>query len=227
MKRVTVLALVIVVMVIASKVLVEDVLGIALEPLVTAWLEGAGGASAAVIVILLASDVFLPVPSSLIMVLSGAAFGVVWGSCLALAGSVLGEWLGFELVRRYGRRISSKMIGDEDGRRFDRFVERYGGVAVVVTRPIPIVMETISVVAGLSGMRRATFLAASVIGTAPIVLLYGYAGAVSRQTGTILPAAVILVSVAGAGYLWYKSRFGRSDVTLPPDVISARRGRSL
>jgi len=210
-KRVTLLALAVVGMVIASKVLVEDVLGIALEPLVTAWLEGAGGGSAALIVFLLASDVFLPVPSSVIMVLSGAAFGVVWGAGLALAGSVLGEWLGFELVRKYGRPISSKMVGDEEARRFNRFFERYGAVAVVVTRPIPIVMETMSVVAGLSGMRRATFLAASVMGTAPIVLLYGYAGAVSRQMGTALPAAVILVSVAGAGYLWYKSRFGVSD----------------
>ena len=34
------------------------------------------------------------------MVLSGAAFGVLWGSVFSLVGSIGGEWLGFELVRR-------------------------------------------------------------------------------------------------------------------------------
>ena len=70
----------------------------------------------------------------------------------------------------------------------------------------PVVMETMSVVAGLSTMRRATFLAASLAGTAPIVLVYAYAGAMSREVGSLLPAAVILVAVSGAGWLVYRSR---------------------
>jgi 3-dehydroquinate synthase len=193
--------------VIVSKLLVEDVFGLDLAPFVSSWVVNAGAGSAAVIVLLLASDVLLPVPSSLVMVLSGAAFGVGWGACLALAGSVAGEWLGFELVRKYGRRLSSRIAGDDDIRRLDWFFERHGAIAIIVTRPIPIVMETISVVAGLSRMTRRTFVVASVIGTAPIVLLYAYAGAMSRQAGTLLPAAAIVVSVAAAGWLWYRMQF--------------------
>lgn len=207
MKRSLLLMFAIAAAVVASKLLVEDVLGFNLEPFAAEWLATAGAGSAAVIVGLLAADVFLPVPSSVVMVLSGAAFGVWWGSLLALTGSVAGEWLGFELVRRYGRDMSRRLAGDEDLGVVNRFFERHGVLAVIVTRPMPVVMETMSLVAGLSRMPRSTFVGASLVGTTPIVVVYAYAGAVSREVGSLLPAAVILVSVAAAGWLVYRARF--------------------
>ena len=192
--------------VIASKLLLEDGLGILPEPTVRSWVEDAGAVSAFTIVTLLAIDILLPVPSSLVMILSGAAFGVYWGSLLAFVGSVGGEWLGFEVVRRYGKRASSKIAGEEEIARIERLFARHGAAVVAMTRALPIVMETTSVVAGLSTMRRSTFLLASAIGTAPIVVVYAYAGMVSRQTGSLIPAVVILIAVAGCGWIWYRSR---------------------
>ena len=206
MKRSILLFLLVASAVVASKLLVEDVLGIPLEATAAAWVRDAGAGTALMIVALLALDVFLPIPSSLVMVLSGAVFGVPVGAALALVGSIAGEWLGFELVRRYGRRLSSRMIGDEELARFHQFFDRHGMAAVVVTRPLPIVMETMSMVAGLSGMKRSAFLTASLLGTAPIVLVYAYAGAFSREAGSMAPAMVILIAVTGAGWLWYRSR---------------------
>jgi uncharacterized membrane protein YdjX (TVP38/TMEM64 family) len=156
---------------------------------------------------LLAADVFLPIPSSLIMVLSGAAFGVWWGALLAFAGSIGGEWFGFEIARRYGTGLSSRFVGDPDEvRRLNQVLLKHGAAAVMVTRALPVVMETMSVVAGLSTMRRRTFLLASVVGTAPIVVVYAYAGAMSRETGSLVPAVVILIAVAAAGWVWYRAR---------------------
>jgi uncharacterized membrane protein YdjX (TVP38/TMEM64 family) len=204
-KRSLTVIVVIAAVIVASKLLVEDVFGLSLEPIVTSWLERPGVGSAAVIIGLLAADVFLPVPSSVVMVLSGAAFGVVWGSLFALAGSLLGEWLGFELARRLGRRASGRISSEEELEEVSRFFERHGVLAVIVTRPLPVVMETMSLVAGLSRMPRRVFLGASLVGTAPIVVVYAYAGAVSRQVDSMLPAVVILVSVAAAGWLWYRA----------------------
>ena len=206
MRRAAVLTLIIIAAVIASKVFVEDIAGLSLEGLAGTWLSQAGAGSAVLIVMLLALDVFLPVPSSLVMVLSGAAFGVGPGAALALIGSITGEWLGFELVRRYGRRASTWLMGNESIEPFEQFFERHGIAAVIVTRPLPIVMETMSLVAGLSGMARSAFLLASFIGTTPIVLVYAYAGAFSRETGSLVPAAVILTAVSGVAWLWYRSR---------------------
>jgi uncharacterized membrane protein YdjX (TVP38/TMEM64 family) len=140
------------------------------------------------------------------MVLSGAVFGVLWGALFALIGSLAGQWLGFEMVRRFGRGAASRVAGDRELRDVNRFFERYGALAVIATRPLPIVMETMSLVAGLSKMPRRVFLTAAFLGTVPIVIVYAYAGAASRQAGSWVPGIVMIVAVGGAGWLWYRSR---------------------
>ncbi|HEX6164786.1 MAG TPA: hypothetical protein VFZ31_15555, partial [Vicinamibacterales bacterium] len=50
--------------VIGSKLLIENVLGFSFEPLARAWLANAGFSAAAVVIGLLAVDIFIPVPSS-------------------------------------------------------------------------------------------------------------------------------------------------------------------
>lgn len=192
--------------VIASKLLIENVLGIDVEGLVQRWMAHAGAGSAALLIGLLAADLFLPVPSSLVMVLSGAAFGVLWGSIFSLIGSIGGEWLGFELVRRYGLAASRRLVGDEDLTKMRAMMARHGAAAVLVTRALPVVMETMSVVAGLSTMPRRSFLAASLAGTLPVAVIYAYAGAVSRDVSSLVPAIVILLAVAGAAWVWYRAR---------------------
>jgi uncharacterized membrane protein YdjX (TVP38/TMEM64 family) len=206
MKQTAILIAVVASVIVASKLLVENVMGIALEPAVMSWLDKAGLGSGILIVGLLAADVLLPIPSSIVMILSGAAFGVLWGSVLALVGSVAGEWLGFELVRRYGRGMANRLGDEREIAELDRLFQRYGAAAIVITRPLPVVMETMSLVAGLTAMSRTVFLAASLVGTAPIVLIYAWAGARSREVGNLLPAVIILVAVFGAGWLWYRHR---------------------
>jgi uncharacterized membrane protein YdjX (TVP38/TMEM64 family) len=197
--------------IIFSKVLIENVLGLDLQPAIESWMAHAGAGSAVAVIALLAADIFLPIPSSVVMVLSGAAFGVVWGALFSLAGSIGGEWLGFELARRYGRRGSSGLASDDEVERLSRVFARHGAAAVAITRALPVVMETMSVVAGLSAMRRRTFLVASFLGTAPIVFVYAYAGAASRQTGSLVPAVVMLIAVAGLGWIVYRARVGKAS----------------
>jgi len=204
MKRTALLITVVAGTLIGLKLLVEDILGVQLEPFVESWVNDAETGSALVIVGLLVADVVLPVPSSLVMILSGAAFGVMWGALIALAGSIGGEWLGFELIRHYGRGWSVRIAGEGAIDRLERIFTRHGAAAVVVTRALPVVMETMSLVAGLSKMPRRDFLVASLIGTAPIVLVYAYAGAVSREIGSLVPAVVILLAMGAFG--WVLSR---------------------
>ena len=206
MKRTIALIAIVAAFVIGSKLLIENVLGFSFEPWARAWMANAGMSGAAAVVGLLAVDIFIPVPSSIVMILSGAAFGVVWGSVLAFFGSIGGEWLGFELARKYGTALSTRFIGDEaERRRLNDALVTHGAAAIAVTRALPVVMETMSIVAGLSPMRRSTFLIASTIGTAPIVIIYAYAGAKSRETGSLVPAVVILLAVAAAGWIWYRA----------------------
>lgn len=224
MKRGITLIVLVAAAIIASKLLIENVLGIPMEKLASDWISHAGLGTAALIAALLAADVALPIPSSLVMVLSGAAFGVAWGSVVALVGSISGEWLGFELVRRYGRGVSRGMVGDVEFERLSAFFDKHGILAVMLTRPLPVMMETMSLVAGLSTMSRAAFLWASLAGTAPIVVVYAYAGAVSRQADSIVPAVVILVAVTACGYAWYRTKFAAAD-TVAEARTSAQEAR--
>ena len=206
MRRTIALIAIVAAFVIGSKLLIENVFGFSLEPWARERLFNAGIPGAAVVVVLLAIDIFIPVPSSVVMVLSGAAFGVLWGSVLGVVGSIAGEWLGFELARRYGTSLSTRFIGDAAEReRLNRILMTHGAAAVAVTRALPVVMETMSVVAGLSTMRRSTFLIASLIGTVPIVVVYAYAGAMSRQMDSVVPAIVMLIAVAATAWVWYRS----------------------
>lgn len=207
MRRTIALIAIVAGVVMGSKLVLENLLGISLEPWARHWMANAGVSGAATVIGLLAVDIFIPVPSSLVMILSGAVFGVWWGALFALVGSIGGEWLGFELARRYGTRLSSRFIGDTDERaRLNRILHRHGAAAVAVTRALPVVMETMSVVAGLSTMPRRTFLVASLLGTAPIVLFYAWAGASARETGSLVPAVVMLVAVSAAGFIWYRAK---------------------
>ncbi|MBS1818136.1 MAG: TVP38/TMEM64 family protein [Acidobacteria bacterium] len=209
MKRVLLLIAIVAAMVIGSKLLIENALGLTLGDAAQAWLSRAGTGSGLAIVALLGADLFLPIPSSLVMILSGAAFGVAGGSLLAFVGSVGGEWLGFELVRRYGRGASRLIVPDEEIARLEALFARHGLEVVVATRALPIAMETFSVVAAVSGMSRARFLLASIIGTLPIVVVYAWAGSVSRQTDSMVPAMVMLVAVAACGWVWWRIRAAR------------------
>src|SRR5688572_14987270 len=113
MKKTIALIAIVAAFVIGSKLIVENLLGLSLEPFARSWMADAGPSGAMAVAGLLAVDIFIPVPSSLVMILSGAAFGVWWGALIAFIGSIAGEWLGFELARKYGTSLSSKFIGDE------------------------------------------------------------------------------------------------------------------
>src|SRR4029077_1431365 len=98
--------------------------------------------------------------------------------------------------------------------------DRPGAVAIVVTRAVPVIMETMSVVAGLSRMPRSTFLKASLAGTLPIVVIYAYAGAVSREVGSLIPAVVILFAVAGCGWVWYRAKISKEPRPAPAPAVA-------
>jgi uncharacterized membrane protein YdjX (TVP38/TMEM64 family) len=153
---------------------------------------------------LLAVDVVLPVPSSLVMILSGAVLGTTAGALVATGGSVAGNWMGFELARRYGAPLAARLVGAEDVARMRVTLDRYGALAILLTRPLPVLMETLSVVAGLGAMSRKSFLGASLVGTVPICLLYAYAGAFSRDARNLIPAFAAAVLLPAAGWLLWR-----------------------
>lgn len=158
--------------------------------------QGESGALTATVgVSLLIADVFLPVPSSLVMLLFGRVFGVVLGAALSLTGSVGATALGM-LVGRFGRRSFRRLVGDVEYARASQLLDRYGALAVLATRPVPILAETTALVAGATAMPFGRGLWAASLGSLPGAFLYAWAGAsdLSGPTGVITFFGVILLS---------------------------------
>ncbi|HMV82932.1 MAG TPA: VTT domain-containing protein [Blastocatellia bacterium] len=168
------------------------------------WLERGGVWTALLGVGLLIADVVLPVPSSLVMIAHGTLFGVAWGTLLSLIGSVGAALTGFALGRRGGKWLE-RIVPAEDRARIEQMLERWGALAIVVTRPVPLLAETTAVMAGASTMtwRRAAL--AALAGSLPAALLYALTGAVAAgfQNGALMFGLVILVS----GVFWWFSRW--------------------
>jgi uncharacterized membrane protein YdjX (TVP38/TMEM64 family) len=156
--------------------LVVDILGIQLLVDPSPWMSHADAVAAGIGVGLLVGDVLLPVPSSLVMIAHGALFGIVIGAALSFVGSFVGAIVGFAIGRR-GETLIARFVAPDSRARADRILERWGPLAIVVTRPLPILAETTIILAGASrlGWPKATI--AMVIGTLPIAILYAIIGA--------------------------------------------------
>ncbi len=168
-------------------------------------LDRGGPLAAGLSVALLVSDVFLPIPSSIIMIANGALFGVVSGTALSLAGSLGASALGF-LVGRRSSRLLERLVSPAEKARADALLTRWGAMAIVITRPIPLLAETTAILAGSSPLTWPRLILASIGGAFPSCLLYALTGAHSRtfSSGALMFAIVMIV--AGAFYFLGRPR---------------------
>jgi membrane protein DedA with SNARE-associated domain/uncharacterized membrane protein YkvA (DUF1232 family) len=145
------------------------------------WITGivSEGGYPGIVLLMLAENIFPPIPSELIMPLAGfvAAQGKLNPALVVLAGtlgSVLGAlpwyyaglWLGEERLRRFAARHGRWLTLDEKdlGKAIGWF-ERHGRIAVLIGRLVPTVRTLISLPAGMARMPLVPFLAYSSIGT--------------------------------------------------------------
>lgn len=167
------------------------------------WMDGGGPVAAAAGVGLLWADVLLPVPSSMVMLAHGALFGVWAGAALSLVGSVGAALLSFA-VGRAGGPLVARLVTPAEQARADRLLARWGVLAIVVTRPVPILAETTAILAGASPLPWAHVLGAAAAGAVVPAFLYALAGASATDfaSGAVVFAGVLLVT----GCLWWAGR---------------------
>lgn len=171
----------------------------------TAWMSGqTKWVAASVGVGLLIADVFLPIPSSLIMIAHGALFGIPMGAALSLLGAMGATWLGFGLGRRGGQTLS-RLVTDKEKMRADALLKKWGAMAILITRPIPLLAETVAILAGASPMRWGIMSIAAFAGSIPEAFLYAVTGATAKGFGSsaLMFGAVITI----AGIFWFAGKW--------------------
>jgi uncharacterized membrane protein YdjX (TVP38/TMEM64 family) len=174
--------------------------GARLDHAVAAWLDPPPPAPllAAAEIGVLAADILLPVPSSLVATLGGAALGVVPGTACAWLGMTAGALAGWALGRVAGGTLAA--IDPADRLRLDRERRRLGPFLVVLSRPLPLVAEAVALLAGGTRMPAGEFLRAAAAGNVAVAAAWSIAGSVGGR-GETLPAvlaAALVIPVAGA-----------------------------
>lgn len=177
-----------------SSYLVVEALGVSLLDDPQPALEGPGAWPGVLGVGLLVADAVLPVPSSLVMISLGALYGAAIGSTLAFLGrfgmAVAGLALG-----RAGAPIVVKLIGRPRAAHADDLVRRWGAFAIIISRPVPLLAETVTLAAGATRMPWRRALAASLAGSLPEAVVYGAIGAAatSARNGALVWVAFLAV----------------------------------
>lgn len=146
--------------------------------------------------VLLVADILLPVPSSFVMIANGALYGILLGTLLSLLGYTAGALIGFLLGRR-SLALLSRILPFEEQKRANQLLEQWGWLAIIVTRPLPLLAETIAIMAGASTMSWRSMILATVAGSLPIALLYAITGATAANLDSVLLSFGISVLIAG------------------------------
>lgn len=128
----------------------------------------------------------------------------VWLLIALVVGALLGESLGFFIGRFFGAKLRASRIGKRIGEKNWMLAEMYlgdrGGVAVFVSRFLPILHSLVPLSAGMAKMRFRTFLAwtipASII-WATLYVSFGVFAAVSydQLSGMIKGAGYVVIGL--------------------------------
>ncbi len=175
----------------------------------------------------------IPLPSEIIMPLSGwiliqdkglsVAFVFLAAFCGAL-GNLLGSWLSYwvgakggrPLLERYGKYL---LLSREDILRADRWFAKYGEWTVFLTRMMPVVRTFISFPAGVARMNLLKFSVYTFLGSLPWSLGLAYGGYLLGENWESLRAVmrpfdipIILVIVGVVAFcVWKRVRALRAQ----------------
>jgi membrane protein DedA with SNARE-associated domain len=145
----------------------------------------------------------LVVPGDTVVLVSATAVnGPVEFIALALAvivGSLAGESVGFSIGKYFGPRIRhsrlGRRIGEKNWVRAETYIRRRGGLAVAISRFLPVLHSLVPIVVGSSPMRYKTFIAWTAPACAIWALTYISVGAFAAGGYRRLEG-----QLAGAGY---------------------------
>ncbi len=167
-----------------------------LTVLVRDWLEQPSSrpVTIALVVGLLSTDIFLPIPSSMISTLGGWQLGWFVGTLASWLGLNLGAIAGFALARRWGRPFALWFTKAEELDRMQQLTASYGIAILILARGVPVLAEASVLLMGMHRLPWKRFLPAMLLSNLGIAWAYSQFGEIA-ETHQWLPLA-LGVSVA-------------------------------
>ena len=155
--------------------------------------------------LVLASDIVLPVPSSIVMYVNGFVLGTFYGSVVSLTALLISSTIGY-----YLGSLTSLGFKNNDNEKARSVIEKYGPVSILITRGIPILSEAVCIVCGYNKMPFRRYIMLNLAGYVPLCLLYAFCGSLGYNQNTffISFACSLLISALFwfAGKMLFKNR---------------------
>jgi len=148
------------------------------------------------LVLLLASDIVLPVPSSLVSTACGLTLGFAGGACASFVGMSLSVAAGYALGRS-ASAAARRMIGQRESDLLAAFHRRHGVWMLLALRPVPVLAEASVLFSGIVRQPAAGVAAATALGNAGVSLVYAAVGTWGRLSDSFLPAFAASMVLSG------------------------------
>lgn len=159
--------------------------------------------TAAVLGGLLALDIVLPIPSSLVSTAAGALLGFPGGTLLSTVGMTLACLAGYYLGHG---TPAERALGQRDLERARQFREEYGDWALILSRPVPVLAEASIFLAGLVRAPLSRVLSITTLANFGISTVYSATGAYASGKESFLLAFAGAVAVPGLAMLLLRKR---------------------
>ena len=142
------------------------------------------------------------IPGGVIQILGGVLFGNFWGTVLCSLGILAGSAIVFFMVRRFGMPVVEAFIDRKGIKKFEFLNDtKKLEITVFILFLIPgMPKDVLTYLAPLTKIKPSSFLALSMLGRFPAILLSIVFGA-NLSEGNILAAVIIFAMVAVVGII--------------------------
>jgi uncharacterized membrane protein YdjX (TVP38/TMEM64 family) len=159
---------------------------------------------AALIVLALMLDVFLPVPNGVTNTLAGAIFGFAGGAAVIWTGLMAASLLGYGVGALAARPLARRLLGEDELARAHRFAAGLGPLVLILSRPVPVFAELAALAAGMAAMSLRLFLLLTALANLAIALVYAGIGSAAMESGSGTLALVGGVGLPLLAWLAYR-----------------------
>lgn len=134
------------------------------------------------VVVLLAADIFLPIPSSLVSLTAGAVLGTWLGAAAIWVGMTTGSAVGWAAGHGLLGRFSPPVEQGARGIMPAKLAGMSDMMALVLLRPIPVLAEMSVLILSARGMTFRRLIAICAAANVPVAVLFAYFGAQARES---------------------------------------------
>ena len=172
---------------------------------------------ALVIILILAFDVILPIPASVVCVAASAMLGFYGGVSAIWIGLMLGCIFGYWLGAKCNSLLLRKLLTTKEINRAADMSGRFGCSMLVIMRAVPVLAETSVITAGMVRMPITRFLLTCGLANAGVAITFAYIGSLATQEnslGLAILGSIAIPAIACGGFKIFHMIGKRKNTTL-------------